>query len=204
MGDIFPVILRIRLFCNKHVGNVEWASPTLYVACVKTARRTALQTDVSLQARAHFSQSRQDPAIGHPLPVTRLCKPSLPAPHLLGLASVESTPPKHTPQTSTAFKAEFRCHPARIPHPPVSLQGVSSLLWHLPSLPHGALKTQAWGRGARLTTQTAQVHDPDAHLLAVMVTAPAHRRFVQSQVKDARNVLRKVAGPSGSFTKPWL
>lgn len=96
VGDFPPIIPRIRLFCNKHVGNVEWASPTSYVACVKTSRRTALQTDVSLQARAHFSQSRQDPAIGHPLPVTRLCKPSLPAPHLFSLPCFPWKVPPHT------------------------------------------------------------------------------------------------------------
>ena len=55
VGNIFPVILRIRVFCNKHVGNVGPASPTLYMACVKTSMPPALQTDVSLQARARFS-----------------------------------------------------------------------------------------------------------------------------------------------------
>lgn len=58
VGEIFPVIVRIRLFCNKYVENVESGSPAFCVACVKTFRNAALQTDVSLQARARFSRKQ--------------------------------------------------------------------------------------------------------------------------------------------------
>ena len=100
MGDIFPVILRIRVFCNKHIGNVGPASPTLYMACVKTSMPPSLQTDVSLQARAHFSTK---------LPAAQLSKHTLAS--LLQHTRPKALPSlgKHPPPSAPGFKAESKC-----------------------------------------------------------------------------------------------
>ena len=98
VGDIFPVILRIRVFCNKHVGNVGPASPTLYMACVKTSMSPAFQTDVSLQARARFSTKQA--GSGHWAPPFRQL--SSPNPSLPPSSNTQGPKPS-LPSESTSF-----------------------------------------------------------------------------------------------------
>lgn len=99
VGDIFPVILRIRVFCNKHVGNVGPASPTLYMACVKTSMPPALQIDVSLQARARFSTKQAGSSHWAP------CFRQLSSPNPSSPPSSNTQGPKPSlPSESTSFR----------------------------------------------------------------------------------------------------
>lgn len=108
-GDIFPVILRIRVFCNKHVGNVGPASPTLYMACVKTSMPPALQTDVSLQARARFFTKQAGSSHWAAPSGSSALQTHSRLPPPTHKARSPASPQKHPLPSAPGFKAEYRC-----------------------------------------------------------------------------------------------
>ena len=147
VGDISPVILRIRLFCNKHVGNVGPASPTLYTACIKTSMRTALQTAVSLQARAHFSSKQAGSSHrASPFQQPGFPNPPSPGPNTQGpqpCLPLESTPFQ---TSSTAFEVESRCPQAGTPHPSCVPPGLSAVAFVQPQCPEDSMpRVRGWG-----------------------------------------------------------
>ena len=116
MGDIFPVILRIRVFCNKHVGNVGPASPTLYMACVKISMPPALQTDVSLQARAHFPTKQAGSGHRAP-PFQQLSSPNPPSPPSFNTQGPKPCLPSESTPLHQLQASRLSPSVPRIPHP---------------------------------------------------------------------------------------